>query len=202
MFVSFEGIDGCGKTTQLRLLQTALENRNLEVVSTREPGGTPLAEQVRRFLLEGRDSLDARAEMLLFAAARAQHVSQLIRPALERGAWVLSDRFVDSSEAYQGAGLGLNVSQIRAVNAFATGGLLPDITLFVDVSPEVGAARRAGERGDRIEARGLEFQRLVRNGFLEIARREARFRVVDGEQTREQIHAQILRILRSSSESD
>lgn len=202
MFLSFEGIDGSGKTTQLQLLQTTLQNRGLETVATREPGGTALAETLRTFLLQGRDSLDARAEFLLFAAARAQHVSEIIRPALERGAWVLSDRFADSSEAYQGAGLGLDAAQIRAINAFATGELMPDITVFVDVSPAVGAARRqarGGQSGDRIEARGLEFQTRVRAGFLSIAAREsARFRVVDGEQTVEQVHAQVLEVLESS----
>ncbi len=180
MFLSFEGIDGCGKTTQLRRLATRLEASGLSVAATREPGGTRLAEAIRALLLEGRDALDARAELLLFGAARAAHVAQIIRPALEAGQWVLCDRFADSSEAYQGA-LGLDGSFIRAMNEFATGGLAPKRTFFLDVSPEVGAARRKDGAQDRIEARGLGFLGEVRTRYHALAAREGhRVVILDG----------------------
>ena len=181
MFISFEGIDGCGKTTQLNRLRARLEERNIAVVATREPGGTALAESLRQTLLHGGD-IAARAELLLFGAARAQHAREIIAPALQRGAWVLCDRFIDSSEAYQGGGLGLNREFIRAMNAFATDDLTPDVTFLVDVAPAVAASRRAGEKADRIEARGDEFSERVRAAYLEIAARESsRVFTVDGE---------------------
>ena len=180
MFISFEGIDGCGKTTQLNRLRARLEAQNIEVVCTREPGGTALAEALRQTLLHGGD-IEARAELLLFGAARAQHVREIIRPALKRGAHVLCDRFVDSSEAYQGGGLGLDRAFIRVMNAFATD-VLPTRTFFVDVAPGVAAARRAAEKADRIEARGDDFSARVRAAYREIAAREAaRVVTVDGE---------------------
>ena len=181
MFISFEGIDGCGKTTQLNRLRARLQAENIEVVATREPGGTALAEALRQTLLHGGD-IAARAELLLFGAARAQHVREIIAPALARGAHVLCDRFVDSSEAYQGGGLGLDRAFIRAMNEFATAGLLPARTFFVNVSPAVAALRRAGEKADRIEARGADFSERVRAVYLEIAVREsARVVTVNGE---------------------
>jgi len=181
MFISFEGIDGSGKTTQLARLTARLRDNELEVVSTREPGGTRLAEAIRALLLEGADPLDARSELLLFGAARAVHVEQIIRPALDAGMWVLSDRFADSSLAYQGAGLGLNAEFIAQMNHFATGDLAPKKTFFLNVSPELGLARRRENAPDRIEARGLEFLTKVRAAYLEIAAREAhRFVVLDG----------------------
>lgn len=181
MFISFEGIDGSGKTTQLERLAARLRDNELEVVATREPGGTRLAEAIRALLLDGSDAVDARAELLLFGAARAAHVAQIIRPALEASLWVLSDRFTDSSLAYQGAGLGLPPEFIQSMNEFATGGLRPKRTFFLDVSPEVGLERRRGSSQDRIEARGLEFLSNVRAAYLDLARREsARFVVLDG----------------------
>jgi dTMP kinase len=192
MFISFEGIDGSGKTTQLGRLAARLRDNELEVVPTREPGGTRLAEAIRALLLEGDDALDARAELLLFGASRAAHVAQIIRPALNANLWVLSDRFADSSLAYQGAGLGLGEEFVRSMNGFATGDLAPKQTFFLDVSPEVGLARRKGSGQDRIEARGLEFLTGVRAAYLEIAAREPeRFIVVDGAASPDEIEAQI-----------
>ena len=180
MFLSFEGIDGCGKTTQLRRAEAFLSARGVEVVTTREPGGTQFAEDVRELLLHSPQKLESATELLLFGAARAQHVAQVIRPALSRGAWVLCDRFFDSSEAYQGAGLGLDAAFIRAMNAFAVAECVPHRTFLFDLAPEIGQQRRFGEKNDKIEARGLEFQAQVRDGFLQIARREtARFVVMD-----------------------
>lgn len=196
MFVSFEGIDGCGKTTQLDRLRARLQARGIEVVCTREPGGTALAESLRQTLLHGGE-IEARAELLLFGAARAQHAHEIIRPALQRGAWVLSDRFMDSSEAYQGGGLGLNRAFIRAMNAFATDDLTPDRTFLVDVAPDVAALRRAGEKADRIEARGTDFSVRVRAIYLEIAARE-RTRVIklDGALAPDAVEAAIWENLR------
>lgn len=193
MFLTFEGIDGCGKTTQLQKLKVELEKRGQRVVATREPGGTELAEGLREILLHSKGKIEARGELLLFGAARAQHVEEIVRPALRRGDFVLCDRFIDSSEAYQGGGLGLDAAFIREMNAFATGGLVPHRTFFFDVDPETALERRRGEKGDRIEARGLEFQAKVRQAYLEIAARESgRVVTLDASCAVEEIAAQIL----------
>ena len=196
MFLSFEGIDGCGKTTQLQMLKTELEKRGVSVVATREPGGTELAEGLREILLHSQSKIEKSSELLLFGASRAQHVEEIVRPALHRGAWVLCDRFADSSEAYQGGGLGLDRAFIRAMNDFATSQVWPQRTLYFDLEPEIALQRRQNEKGDRIEARGLEFQAQVRQAYLEIAAREPK-RVVtlDATQSREAIFAQILAAL-------
>jgi dTMP kinase len=197
MFITFEGIDGCGKTTQIELLAARLAQREYSHLCTREPGGTALAEAIRNYLLHSSDKLDARAELLLFGASRAAHVAQIIRPALSRGEIVISDRFADSSVAYQGGGLGLDINFVRAMNAFATEGLQPDATFFLDMEPQVAHARRAAEIEDRIEARGLEFQERVRAAFREIAQSEPhRVHVLDGAQPRDILHAQIIAVLR------
>lgn len=198
MFLSFEGIDGCGKTTQIELLQARLAQAEYSVRLTREPGGTSLAEAIRNYLLHSDDALDARAELLLFGASRAAHVAQIIRPALARGEIVLSDRFADSSIAYQGGGLNLDKVFIRAMNDFATNGLQPDVTFFLDIEPQIAFERRAGEKEDRIEARGLEFQSRVRAAFLEIAREEPqRFHLLNAAQPREVLHQEIIKILQA-----
>ncbi len=192
MFISFEGIDGSGKTTQLHRLAARLRDNEIEVVPTREPGGTRLAEAIRALLLDGSDVLDARAELLLFGAARAAHVAQIIRPALEANLWVLSDRFADSSLAYQGAGLGLSEEFVRSMNHFATGDLAPKLTFFLDVSPEISMKRREGSGDDRIESRGLEFLAGVRQAYLGIAEHEPqRFLVVDGTAAPDEVEAQV-----------
>jgi dTMP kinase len=198
-FITFEGIDGCGKSTQLELLREHLATRGMRVLTTREPGGTVLAEQVREYILNSPEKLSPRAELLLFAAARAQHVEEKIKPALQNGTVVLCDRFADSTLAYQGGGLGFDFQTIAQLNTFATGGLEPGITFLFDVEPEVGAQRRAASRGeDRIEARGLEFQSKVRRAFLEIAQQNSqRITVLDATQSIEELHAQVLRVLQS-----
>lgn len=196
MFISFEGIDGCGKTTQLRLLAKWLEAAGHTVCLTREPGGTSLAEAIRDYLLHSPDKLEPQAELLLFGASRAAHVSQVIRPALERGEVVLTDRFADSSVAYQGGGLKLDADFIRAMNGFATTWLQPDITFLLDIEPDAAQARRASEKEDRIEARGLEFQAQVRQAYLEIARLDPqRVVILDARQSVEALHAHIVRVL-------
>ena len=189
-FITFEGPEGSGKSTHIRLLADFLRARGLDVTLTREPGGTPTGEAIRRLLQhnEAGESPADRTEVLLFLASRAQHVERLIRPALAAGSWVLCDRFDDSTLAYQGYGRGFDLSALSAVNAFATGGLVPDLTLLLDVSPETSRQRllarqaKTASAPDRIEAEADAFHVRLRNGFLELARRSPeRFAVVGAE---------------------
>ena len=185
-FVTLEGPEGSGKTTAARHLVDWLRGRGLEVVLTHEPGGTPLGEEVRRLLLHLRDvsdALDPRADALLFAAARAQHVARVIAPALERGAWVVCARYVDSSFAYQGGGYGNDMDDLRRLQAFATRGLLPDLTILLDVPVEIGLARtrRRAEWNRFEDTEKVAFFEQVRAAYLRLAEAEpGRFRVVDG----------------------
>ena len=186
MFVTFEGLDGSGKSTQAGLLRARLERSGREVVATREPGGTPVGEAVRELLLQGAD-MAPWAEATLFAAARAELVEHVIRPALDRGAWVVCDRYVDSSLAYQGVARGLGVDEVLELNLRATGGVLPDRTFLLLVDPEVGIGR-VGPRRDRIEREGAEFLGLVDRGYRELAERfSARIVALDGSARPEEI---------------
>lgn len=190
MFVSFEGLDGCGKTTQARLLAGALAADGVEVVLTREPGGTPLGEQVRDLVLHG-DHVAPWAEAALYAASRAQHVVEVIRPALERGATVVCDRYLDSSVAYQGGGRGLGVDAVLELNLAAVEGLLPDRTVLVEV--DVGTAlSRVGDERDRIEQAGGAFWPVVAETYRELAARfPERYVVVDGRLPVEELAAEV-----------
>jgi dTMP kinase len=186
VFISFEGLDGCGKTTQAALLAETAAAGGREVVPVREPGGTAPGERIRSLLLDPGLRIDPWAEALLYAAARAQLVADVIRPALARGATVIADRFVDSSLAYQGCARGLGVDQVLEVNRVATSGLLPDRTVLL----VLGTAEAAGRRGepDRIEAEGSSFHRRVAEGFDAAARRfPDRIAVVDASGTPEQV---------------
>lgn len=176
-FITFEGVEGCGKSTQLTLLDERLRSAGRDVRATREPGGTPLGERLRALLLDGaRAPLDPIAEWLLFEADRRQHIAEVIRPALEAGAWLLCDRFSDSTEAYQSAGRGVDAEFIDAVDARVRDGLRPDLTLLYDLDAAEGLARtrRRDARTDRFESEELAFHERVRSRFLEIARREPR----------------------------
>jgi len=203
-FFTFEGIDGCGKTTQLKLFASYLRRRKLPVVITREPGGTVLGESVRRILLSGQSRhMDARTELLLMFAARAQHVAQVIAPALAQGKIVLSDRFADASLAYQGYGRRLDRRFIQALARFACRGLKPDLTFMLDIAPRTSlqrARRRIRESASdegRFEQETLRFYERVRRGYLELARREpGRIRRLDGEDTIENIHQKIVALAR------
>ncbi len=167
MFVTFEGVDGSGKTTQAGLLVDALRGEGRQVVATREPGGTPLGEQIRDLLLHG-DDVAPWTEATLFAAARAQLVADVIRPALDRGEDVVCDRFIDSSLAYQGIARGLGVDRVLELNVIATGGLLPDRTFFLEL-PLDQAKERRGDEPDRMEAEGDDFAARVQEAYRELA---------------------------------
>jgi dTMP kinase len=184
-FIAFEGGEGAGKSTQARLLAEALRERGLEVVLTREPGGTEGAEAIRHLLLDPAGAgWEPEAEALLFAAARSDHVARLIRPALARGAWVICDRFVDSTRAYQGGGGGLTDADILTLHRVGSCGLLPDLTILLEASPEeiaVRLARRDGGENDRIGGREGEFHARVAQAFRRMAAAEPeRFVVIDG----------------------
>lgn len=180
MFITFEGIDGSGKSTQIQLLKEMLEKRNHVVTILREPGGNTLSEQIRQLLLDSKEQVDPRCELLLFTAARAQLVGSVIRPALEAGNIVICDRYIDSSVAYQGYGRGLSIESIESINDFATAGLIPDITFIFDLSVD-DAAKRAGFRSndnqtkpDRMERSGDAFFERTKQGYLEIAKKSDR----------------------------
>ena len=198
LFVAFEGGDGAGKSTQIRLLRSAIERAGHDAVVTREPGGTPIGEAIREVLLDPRsDAMDDRTEALLYAAARAQHVREVIRPALEKGAVVLCDRYVDSSVVYQGIARGLGTAQVEELNRWATAQLVPDLVVLLDLDAEVGL-ERAGGTPDRLEAAGLEFHRRVASGFRDRARAEPdRYLVVDATRPVEQIQAEIRKVVLS-----
>ena len=187
LFVTFEGIDRSGKTTQARLL---CERLGSDAVGVREPGGTPVGERVRELLKDGTVEIGAEAEALLFAAARSELVAKVIRPALAAGKVVVSDRFLDSSLAYQGAARGLGVEEVERVNRFATGGLVPDLTILLSLDPAAAAAR-AGE-SDRFEDEGRELQEQVLAAYEELAEAHPdRFRKIDAARGPEEVHADV-----------
>ncbi|GAC1321361.1 MAG: dTMP kinase [Thermoleophilaceae bacterium] len=194
LFVSFEGIDRAGKTTQAKLLCEALGER---AIAVREPGGTAIGERVRELLKDPLLGLGGRAEALMFAAARAELVEEVIAPALAAGRIVVCDRYVDSSLAYQGAGRKLGLREVADVNRFATAGLMPDLTLLLSLDP-AGAGARAGE-ADRFEAEGLRLQRAVSEAYAALAREEpGRIRTISAERTPAEVHADVLAAVESS----
>ena len=200
LFITFEGPDGGGKTTQIHKAAAALRAQGYEVVESREPGGTSLAEEVRQLVLSAELPLTNTTQTLLFLAARSEHVDKLLRPAVRAGKIVLCDRFCDSTFVYQGLANGLRLEELgelRQLNAAATEGFMPALTLVLDGRPEVLAKRR-DERGvkDRFEIKGLEFQQALRNGFLTLAQAEpARFAVINAEGSEEEVHAAIMQAI-------
>lgn len=189
-FITFEGPEGSGKTTQIRLLDEYLGARGYATLATREPGGTRIGNAVRSLLLDPLHAeMSPRAEALLFNAARAQHVDEIIRPALDQGRIVLCDRFADSTLAYQGYGRGQSVPGLRSLIAFATNGLHPQLTVYLDVPAEVGLQRKQAAEWNRMEAQALAFHRAVRQGYLTLAADEPeRWLIVDATKTIDEIH--------------
>ena len=182
VLITFEGVEGSGKSTQARLLHEALRSGGIDSILTREPGGTPIGERIRGILLDPAcREMQARTELLLYLASRNQHVQERLLPALRVGKVVISDRYSESSLAYQGGGRDLTFRQVSRLNKYATVGLVPDLTIVVDVPPEVGAERMKGAPRDRLESERREFHELVRKSYLALARRApGRIKVVDG----------------------
>lgn len=197
LFITFEGSEGTGKTTQIQRLTSKLESNHRKVVISREPGGTPLGEDIRHLLkhAESGQNMVPRAELLLFAASRAQHVDELIRPNLEQGHVVICDRFLDSTTVYQGIARAIDGDTVEAINQIAIASTLPDITVLIDLDPEEGFRRiqsRNTEPPDRMEQEHMDFYKAVRQGYLDLAARNTdRFLVIDGQQSIDEVELAI-----------
>ena len=199
-FITFEGIDGSGKSTQLRMLAGDLRQRGVDVLTSCEPGGTPLGRRLREAFLEAEETVAPMAELLLFAADRAQHVDLLIKPSLADGRVVISDRYADATFAYQGAGRGFDVDTVNQVIHLATGGLKPDLTLFFDIPIETALQRRntrgEEEKSNRMDFEAAEFYERVRQAYLGIAARETeRFKVIDANGAIDEIHSEVAKLV-------
>ena len=195
LFITFEGCDGCGKTTQLELLADYLRAQGKDVIVTREPGAKGLGVKLREILLNYDGEVSPNCENFLFLADRAQHIDTIVKPAIKSGKIVLCDRHIDSTVAYQGYGRGLDIKQINSLNDLATSGLKPDLTLLFDVDTETSMAR-VGKNKDRMESAGIEFQEKVRYGYLELAKAEPeRIKVFDSRKTIEQLHQEVLAVI-------
>ena len=195
LFITFEGADGCGKTTQLNLLKKYLENKNYEVILTREPGAVGLGERVRDILLNYEGEVSDRCESFLFLADRAQNIDMIVTPAVDNGKIVLCDRHTDSTVAYQGYGRGLDIKQINMLNNLATNGRKPDLTFVFDVDIET-SMKRVGNEKDRMENAGMEFFNRVRHGYLELSKQEPeRIKVIDSTKSIEDVFEQVLKII-------
>jgi dTMP kinase len=195
MFITLEGPDGSGKSMQIPALAEFIRQRGFEVLTTREPGGTNIGDQIRQVIMKlGNTSMQPRTEILLFCAARAQIVEEVLRPSLQRGVVVISDRYADSTLAYQGYGHGIDLDELRQLLQFATGGLKPDLTLLLDVDAEEGLKRRQTNGGEwnRLDAYAISFHKRVRAGYLELARQEPeRWQVIDASQPPESVQTSL-----------
>lgn len=195
LFITLEGADGCGKTTQLNLLKEYLTSRGYEIVVTREPGGKGLGEKLREILLNYDGEVSDRCEAFLYLADRAQNIDTIIRPAINSGKIVLCDRHTDSSVAYQGYGREQNIDNINMLNELAVNGVHPDLTIVFDIDTET-SMERVGAEKDRLESAGIEFHKRVRNGYLEIAKKNPqRIKVVDASQTIEDVQRDVIKIV-------
>lgn len=205
-FITLEGPDGSGKTTQAHLLVEWLRDRGHDVLLTREPGGTDIGDQIREVLHDSANAtMDARTEFLLYSASRAQHVSELIRPSLAAGRVVISDRYADSSLAYQGYGRGLDLETLHTITAFATQGLRPDLTLYFDIAAGEGLQRRllSGETWNRMDAEALAFHRRVRAGYLELASEEPhRWKIIDANRPIGEVQRDVRAVVEARLEVD
>jgi len=199
VLVTFEGIDGCGKSTQIELLKHFLDERGKEYQLFREPGGTALSEQIRELLLHSTDAMDPVTELLLFSAARSQLISEKVTPFLEQGHVIILDRFYDSTTAYQGYGReSADPKKIIELNRIASHGIVPDLTFYLKLDPEIAALRTNSDVKDRMEKAGLEFFRKVSYGYDRLAEQEDRFRVIDASKSPKAIHEEIKEILLSN----
>jgi len=197
LFITFEGADGCGKTTQIKLLDEYLRSKGFSTLLTREPGAKGLGEKVREILLNYDGEVSPRCESFLFLADRAQHADCMIKPAVKNGIIVLCDRHTDSTIAYQGYGRGVNIEELRKLNDMAVNDLKPDLTLVFDIDVQT-SMERVGQEKDRMESAGIEFFERVRNGYLEIAKQEPqRVKVIDSTQSIEEIHNKVLELLKN-----
>lgn len=197
LFITFEGADGCGKTTQMKLLAEYLKSNGYEVVLTREPGGKGLGEKVREILLNYDGEVSDRCESFLFLADRAQNIDIIVNPAVNEGKIVLCDRHIDSTVAYQGFGRGLDLKRIKMLNDIATNGRKPDLTIVFDIDVET-SMKRVGSEKDRMECAGIEFHNKVRNGYLKIAKEEPeRIKVVNAVQSIEAVFEDVKRIVKN-----
>ena len=197
LFITFEGADGCGKTTQIKLLAEYLKNKGYEVVLTREPGGKGLGEKVREILLNYDGEVSDRCESFLFLADSAQNIDVIVNPAVQSGKIVLCDRHIDSTVAYQGYGRGLDLKRIKMLNDLATNGRKPDLTIVFDIDVET-SMKRVGSEKDRMESVGIEFHNKVRNGYLEIAKEEPeRIKVVNAVQSIENVFEDVKQIVKN-----
>lgn len=195
LFITLEGADGCGKTTQLNLLKEYLTSKGYEIVVTREPGGKGLGEKLREILLNYDGEVSDRCEAFLYLADRAQNIDTIIKPAINSGKIVLCDRHTDSSVAYQGYGREQNIDNINMLNELAVNGVHPDLTIVFDIDTETSMARVGAEK-DRLESAGIEFHKRVRNGYLEIAKKNPqRIKVVDASQTIEDVQRDVIKIV-------
>lgn len=201
-FITFEGCDGCGKSTQLKLLSDYLTEKNIPHIFTREPGGGEISEAIRGILLNGKNgSMTDECEALLFAAARVQHLSDRVEPALKEGKLVICDRYVDSSLAYQAFGRGLGADFIRKINAYALENYLPNVTVFIDLTPEAAFKRKHGaDENDRLEQAGMAFHKRVYEGYVSLAKSEPqRIARVDGNQTPQKIFDDVIKVLKEKN---
>ena len=197
LFITFEGTDGCGKTTQIMLLQKFLQEKGFETLITREPGAKGLGEKIREILLNYEGNVSSTCESFLFLADRAQHIDCIIKPAIKAGKIVLCDRHTDSTVAYQGYGRMLDLERINYLNEIATGGLKPDLTIVFDIDTET-SSERVGNQKDRMESAGKEFFERVRQGYLQIAKNEPkRVKVINANDTIDNIHRQVISLVES-----
>lgn len=196
LFITFEGGEGSGKSTQIELLNNYFINKGIKVTKTREPGGSLICEQIRGVLKDGNNGKMGKiTELLLFSAARSQHVEDIIAPALDRGEVVISDRFYDSSIVYQGYGRGLGEKLVRQVTKIAIGNTEPNITFYLNIDPNLAFTRKSGPDNDRFEQSGIEFHQKVREGYLHLAKKEKRIVVIDASQTIEKVFSDIIEVL-------
>ncbi len=190
LFITFEGADGCGKSTQMEKITQYLLSKDLELMVTKDPGGTDLGKKLREILLGYKGKIYENCELFLYLADRAQHIDEKIIPALKQGKIVLCDRYIDSTLAYQGYGRGLDKDKILELNNIVSHGLIPDLTLYFDVDTEI-AMQRIGNDKDRLESEGIEFYKKVREGFLDLAKKQKRIKIIDSAQDIESVFTQV-----------